>query len=148
MVISTSLHKRGWSTKKFVSKLTIRGLQCSKDTIHRYLRFDLWSLFMQKACFMKNLKKSDCKWLQFSKEWQKWTVWRLEKYHIYSWVSSVPVSAWKLQKWRRLGKTQVKRGTHSKVQVCSKNHGLGCNDSFRCVQATCVASKPNCESKV
>jgi predicted transcriptional regulator YheO len=41
MVISKSLHKRGRSTRKLASKLTIRGLQCSKDTIHRYLRFAL-----------------------------------------------------------------------------------------------------------
>ncbi len=147
-VISKSLHKRGWSTRKLASKLTIQGLQCSKDTIHRYLRFDLWSLFMQEACFTQNLQKSDCKWLQFSNEWQKWTVWWLEEYHIYRWVSSVPVSAWKSQKWRHLGQTEVKSGIHSKVQVSSKNHGLGRNDSFRCVQATCDASKPNCESKL
>jgi hypothetical protein len=58
--ISKSLHKRGWSTRKLASKLTIRGLQCFKDTIHIYLRFDLWSLFMQEACFTQNLQKSDC----------------------------------------------------------------------------------------
>jgi predicted transcriptional regulator YheO len=61
MAISKSLDKRGQSTRKLASKLTIRGLQCSKDTIHRYLRLDLWSLFMQEACFMQNLQKSDCK---------------------------------------------------------------------------------------
>jgi hypothetical protein len=61
IVISKSLPKSGRSTIKFASKLTIRGLQCSKDTIHRYLRFDLWSLFMQEACFTQNLQKSDCK---------------------------------------------------------------------------------------
>jgi hypothetical protein len=61
IVISKSLHLRGRSTKKLASKLTIRGLQCSKDTIHRYVRFDLWSLFMQEACFMQNFQKSDCK---------------------------------------------------------------------------------------
>ncbi len=41
---------------------------------------------------------------------------------------------------------QVNTGKNSDVQVFSKNHGLGRNDSFRCVQPTCVASKPNCES--
>jgi len=46
MFISKSLHKRGRSTRKLASKLTIPGLQCSKDNIHRYLRFDLCSLFM------------------------------------------------------------------------------------------------------
>jgi hypothetical protein len=61
MVISKSLHKRGRSTRKFSSKLIIRVLQCSKDTIHRYLRFNLWSLFMLEACFTQNLQKSDRK---------------------------------------------------------------------------------------
>ncbi len=65
MVISKSLHKRGQSTRKLASKLTIPGLQCSKDNIHRYLRFDLWSLFMPEACFTQNLQKSDRNWLQF-----------------------------------------------------------------------------------
>jgi hypothetical protein len=32
MVISKYLHKRGQSTRKLASKLTIRGLQGSKDT--------------------------------------------------------------------------------------------------------------------
>jgi hypothetical protein len=41
IVISKYLHKRVRSTKKLASKLTIPGLQCSKDTIHRYVRFDL-----------------------------------------------------------------------------------------------------------
>ena len=132
----------------FVPSSAIWGLQCSKDTIHRCLKFDLWSLFMQEACFTQNLQKSDCKWLQFSKEWQKWTVWRLENDYIYRWRSNVPVSAWNLQKWPHLGQKKVIRGTHLKVQLCSKNHGLGHNASFRCVRATCVASKPNWESKV
>jgi hypothetical protein len=61
IVISKSLHNRGQSTRKFASKLTIRGLQCSQDTNQRYLRFNLWSLFMQEACFTQNLQKSDCK---------------------------------------------------------------------------------------
>ncbi len=78
MVISKSLHKRGQSTRKLASMLTIPGPQCSKDTAHRYMRFDLWSLFMQ-----------DGKWLQFSKEWQKWTIWRLEKDYIYRRMSTV-----------------------------------------------------------
>jgi hypothetical protein len=60
MVIAKSLHKRGWSTRKIASKLTIRGLQCSKDTFHGYLRFGFWSLFMQEACFTQNLQKSAC----------------------------------------------------------------------------------------
>jgi hypothetical protein len=61
MVISKSLHKRGQSTRKLATKLTIQGPQCSKNTLHRYLRFDLESLFMQEACFMQNLQKSDGK---------------------------------------------------------------------------------------
>jgi hypothetical protein len=64
------------------------------------------------------------------------------------WMSSIPVSAWNSQKWPHLGQKQVKSETHAKVQVCSKNHRLGRSDSFSCVQGTCVASKPNCESKV
>jgi hypothetical protein len=71
MVISKSLHIKGRSTRKLASKLTFRGLQSSKDTVHRYLRFDLWSLFMQEACFIQKLQKSDCKWLQFFKKLQK-----------------------------------------------------------------------------
>jgi hypothetical protein len=107
------------------------------------LRFDLWSLFMQEARFTENLQKSDGKWLSFFKEWQKWTVGRLGNDYIYRWRSSVPVSAWNLQKWPHLGQKKVISGTHLKVQLCSKNHGLGHNGSFRCVRATCVASKPN-----
>jgi hypothetical protein len=61
MVISKSLHKRGRSTRQLASKLTISGLQCSKDNIHRYMRFDLWSLSIPEACFMQNLQKSDRK---------------------------------------------------------------------------------------
>jgi hypothetical protein len=61
MIISKSLQKKGRSTRKLASNLTIRGLQCSKDTIHKNLRFDLWSLFLQEACFTQNLQKSDCK---------------------------------------------------------------------------------------
>jgi len=68
IVISKSLHKRGRSTRKLASKLTFWGLQSSKDTVHRYLRFDLWSLFMQEACFMQNLQKLHGKWVQFSQE--------------------------------------------------------------------------------
>jgi hypothetical protein len=41
MVISKSLHKRGRSTRKLATKLTIQGPQCSKNTLHRCLRFDL-----------------------------------------------------------------------------------------------------------
>jgi hypothetical protein len=41
MVISKSLHKRGRSTRKLATKLTNQGPQCSKNTLHRYLRFDL-----------------------------------------------------------------------------------------------------------
>jgi hypothetical protein len=133
---------------KLATKLTIQGPQCSKNTLHRYLRFDLWSLFMQEARFTQNLQKSDGKWLSFFKEWQKWTVGRLENDYIYRWRSSVPVSAWNLQKWPHLGQKKVTSGTHLKVQLCSKNHGLGHNGSFRCVRATCVASKPNWESNV
>jgi hypothetical protein len=36
----------------------------------------------------------------------------LEEYHIYRWVSSVPFSVRKSQKWQRLGQTQFKSGTH------------------------------------
>jgi hypothetical protein len=133
---------------KLATKLTIQGPQCSKNTLHRYLRFDLWSLFMQEARFTQNLQKSDGKWLSFFKEWQKWTVGRLENDYIYRWRSSVPVSAWNLQKWPHLGQKKVISRTHLKVQLCSKNHGLGQNGSFRCVRATCVASKPNWESNV
>jgi hypothetical protein len=58
MVISKSLHKRGRSTRKLASKLTNQGPQCFKNTLHRYLKSDLWSLFMQEACFTQNLQKS------------------------------------------------------------------------------------------
>jgi hypothetical protein len=61
MVIPKSLYKRGRSTRKLASKLIIQGPQCSKKTLHRYLRFDLWSLFIQEACFTQNLQKSDGK---------------------------------------------------------------------------------------
>ncbi len=89
MVNPKSLYKRGRSTRKLASKLTIQGPQCPKNTLHRYLRFDLWSLFIQEACFTQNLQKPDGKWLQFAKEWQKWTVWRLENAYIYRWRFSV-----------------------------------------------------------
>ena len=46
---------------------------------------------MQEARFTQNLQKSDGKWLSFFKEWQKWTVGRLENDYIYRWRSSVPV---------------------------------------------------------
>ncbi len=48
--ISKSLHKRGRITRKLASKMTIRGLQHSKDTIHIYLRPNLWSLFRPVLC--------------------------------------------------------------------------------------------------
>jgi hypothetical protein len=61
MVISKSLHKRRRSTRKLATKLTNQGPQCSKNNLQRYLRFDLWSLFMQEACFTRKLQKSDGK---------------------------------------------------------------------------------------
>jgi hypothetical protein len=83
MFISKSLHKKGRSTRKLAIKLTFRGLQCSKDTIHRYLRFDLLSLFMQEAFFyVKSTKFS----LQMTSVFQGVTEVDsliLEEYHIY-----------------------------------------------------------------
>jgi hypothetical protein len=53
MVISKSLHKREWSTRKLASKLTIKGPQCFKDTVHRYLR----SSFGANSCKRPVLRK-------------------------------------------------------------------------------------------
>jgi hypothetical protein len=41
IVNSKSLHIRGRSTRKLATKLTNQSPQCSKNTLHRYLRFDL-----------------------------------------------------------------------------------------------------------
>ncbi len=41
MVISKSVHKRWWSTRKLASNLTIQSPKCSKDTVHGNLRFNL-----------------------------------------------------------------------------------------------------------
>jgi hypothetical protein len=46
------------------------------------------------------------------------------------------------------GQKQVKSGTNLEVTVFARYHGLDCNGSFRCLQASCVANKPNCQSKV
>jgi hypothetical protein len=51
MVMSKSLHKREWSTRKLASKLTIKGPQYSKDTVHRYLRSNFGATSCKKACF-------------------------------------------------------------------------------------------------
>ncbi len=98
------------------------------------MRFDLWSLFMQEACFTQNLKKSDGKWHQFSKEWQKWSVWRFENDYFYRWRSSVPVRARNSQKMTASGQKKVKSGTNSKVQKsgCGAQWQLQVCPSYMC----------------
>jgi hypothetical protein len=78
IVISKSDHKRGWSTRKLGSKLTIRGHQCSKDTVHRYLRFNLGASSYKRPVIPKTSKNQATKRLQFAKERQNWTYedWR------------------------------------------------------------------------
>jgi hypothetical protein len=53
MVISKSLQKREWSTKKLASKLAIKGPQCSEDTVHRYLRFNLGAYHAKRPALRK-----------------------------------------------------------------------------------------------
>jgi hypothetical protein len=60
-LISKSLQKGSGTPEKLASKLTIKGPLCSKDTVHRYLRFNLGAHSCQKSYFMQNLKKSDGK---------------------------------------------------------------------------------------
>ncbi len=148
MVIYKSLHKRGRSTGKLANKLTIQGPQCSKDTVHWYLRFNLGAYSCKRLILRKISKNLTINGFIFprrDRSGQSEDLMRIiftDECPVYL---SVPGT---LKNDRIWGQKQVKSGTHSKVHVCSKNHGLGHNDSFRCVQTTCVASRPNCESIV
>jgi hypothetical protein len=53
MVISKSAHKRGWSTRKLASKLTIRGPQCSKNSVHGNLWFNLGAYSCKRPVLRK-----------------------------------------------------------------------------------------------
>jgi hypothetical protein len=53
MFISKSLHKRECSTRKLARKLTMKGPQCSKDTVHRYLRFNLGAYSCKRPVLLK-----------------------------------------------------------------------------------------------
>jgi hypothetical protein len=56
MVISKSVHKRGWSTRKLASNLTIRGPQCSKRTVHRNQGSILEPIHARGLFYAKSLK--------------------------------------------------------------------------------------------
>jgi hypothetical protein len=53
IVISKSVCKRGQNTKKLASKLTIRGPQRSKDTVHIYLRGNLGAYSCKRTVLCK-----------------------------------------------------------------------------------------------
>ncbi len=78
IVISKSFHKRGWSTRKLASQLTSRGHQCSKDTVHRYLRFNLGASSYKRPVIPKISKNQASNRLKIAKERQNWTYedWR------------------------------------------------------------------------
>ena len=73
LVISKSVHKRGWSTRKLANKLTSHGHHCSKDTVHRYLRFNVGASSFKRPVIPKINEKQAKKRLQFAKERQNWT---------------------------------------------------------------------------
>ncbi len=148
IIISKSLHKRGRSTRKLATKLTNQDPQCSKTP-----SIDIWDLiFGAYSCKRPVLRKISRNQPAMTSVFQGVT--EVDSLKPWEWLhsqmerSNVPVSAWNLQKWPRLGQKKVKSKTYLKFQVCSKNHSLGHNGSCRCVRATCVASKPNWESKV
>jgi hypothetical protein len=53
IVISKSVRKRGQNTRKLASKLTIRGPQHSKDTVHIYLRCNLGAYSCKRTVLCK-----------------------------------------------------------------------------------------------
>ncbi len=53
IVISKSVRKRGQNTRKLASKLTIRGPQRSKDTVHIYLRCNLGACSCKRTVLCK-----------------------------------------------------------------------------------------------
>jgi hypothetical protein len=67
MVISKSLQKREWSTKKLASKLTIKGPQCSEDTFHRYSRSNLGAYPCKRPALRKISKNQMAKDFIFSR---------------------------------------------------------------------------------
>jgi hypothetical protein len=64
-LISKSVHKRGWSTRKLASKLTIEDPQCSKDTVHGNLRFNLGAYSHKRSVLHKISKNQMAKDFSF-----------------------------------------------------------------------------------
>ncbi len=90
MVISKSLHKRKWSTRKLAGKLTFKGPQCSKDTVCRYLKFNLGANSCKRPVFRKipkNQMANDFSFPRRDRIGQFEDLMRITR-----WMSNVPVS--------------------------------------------------------
>ena len=72
LVISKSMHKRGWSSRKLSNKLTARGYPCSKDTVHRYLKSELGAVPFKRQVIPKITENQAIKRLQFARARQHW----------------------------------------------------------------------------
>jgi hypothetical protein len=145
MVVSKSVHKRGQNIRKLASKRTIRGPQHSKDTVHWYLRCNLEAYLCKRLVLpkiSKNQMANDFSFLRRDRSGQ-WT--DLRKI-IFTGECSVYCQCLEFAKMTVSGPKKGQNWKKLLSQVFSKNHGLGRNGSFRCVQPTWVAYKPNCES--
>ena len=73
LVISKSMHKRGWSSRKLSNKLTARGHPCSKDTVHRYLKSELGAVPFKRRIIPKITENQAIKRLQVARARQHWS---------------------------------------------------------------------------
>ncbi len=75
MVISKSDHKRGQNTRKLASKLTIRGPQHSKDTVHIYWRCNLGAYSCKRTVLCKISKNQTATYFSFPRRdrSEQWT---------------------------------------------------------------------------
>ena len=73
LVISKSMHKRGWSRRKLSNKLSARGHPCSKDTVNRYLKSELGGVPFKRQVIPKITENQAIKQLQFDQEIQHWS---------------------------------------------------------------------------
>jgi hypothetical protein len=130
--ISKFLPKGRGTPKKLASKLTIKGPHAPKT-----LFIDIWGAILEPihakvlfyAKISKNQMANDFSFSRRDKNGQFEYLMRIivtDECPVYLSMHGT------CKKWLHLGQKQVKSGTHSKVQVCSKNHSVGRNDSLRC----------------
>ncbi len=130
MVISKSVHKRGQNTRKLASKLTIWGPKARKT-----LSIYIWVVILEPI-HAKGLvyAKYPKKRRKMTSVFQGETEVNREQTSGRLYFQVNVQCTCQCLKHAKMIVSGPKMGTSSEVQVFSKNHGLGRNDSFRCVQ--------------